>query len=200
MLQFPKRSDMSFFPALLNLKDKKIVVIGGGKIAADKVGHLLDFTNDITIVAPAIVDERLHDYIQEHNLRYIPRAYEEGDIHNFFIAIVAVDDIALQKRIYEECQEHKVLCNAVDSVEYCDFIFPSYIKEGDLVVAFSTSGASPALSKYLRRAIQKLLPADIAQFLQKLKSLRSSLPKGKERMQLLDSKAKEYIQKHFKDL
>ncbi len=191
---------MSFFPALLNLKDQKIVVIGGGKIATDKVGHLLDFTNNITIVAPAIVDERLHTYIQEHNLHYIPRAYEKGDIQSFFIAIVAVDDIALQKAIYEECQEHKVLCNAVDSIEYCDFIFPSYIKEGDLIVAFSTSGASPALSKYLRRAIQKLLPNDIAEFLQKLKSLRSTLPKGKERMQLLDGKAKEYIQKHFKDL
>ena len=191
---------MSFFPALLNLDRKNVLVVGGGKIAADKVGHLLDFTNKITIIAPKIVDMRLEEYIQTHNLTYIQRVYQKGDIQSFFIAIVAVDDLALQKAIYEECQEHKVLCNAVDSIEYCDFIFPSYIKEGDLIVAFSTSGASPALSKYLRRAIQKLLPNDIAEFLQKLKSLRSTLPKGKERMALLDSKAKEYIQKHFKDL
>ncbi|BCD63064.1 precorrin-2 dehydrogenase / sirohydrochlorin ferrochelatase [Nitratiruptor sp. YY08-26] len=188
---------MSFFPAYLKLDNKKILVVGGGKIAGDKISHLLDFTHNITIIAPEI-DERVQEFITTHNLPYHKRSYQRGDVDGFFIVIVAVDDLEVQKTVYQECHKYGALCNAVDSVAYCDFIFPSYIKKGELIIAFSTSGASPALSKYLRRAIEKLLPANIASFLQELKTLRATLPKGKERMELLDKRAKEYIQKHFK--
>lgn len=188
---------MSFFPAYLKLKNKKILVIGGGKIAGDKISHLLDFTNDITVIAPKI-DERVKDLIEKNKLAFIKREYEKGDIEDFFIVVVAADDIELQKKVYNECQEKKILCNSVDSLEYCDFIFPSYIKKDDLIISFSTSGASPALSKYLRRAIEKLIPEDITDFIKEIKNLRAKLPKGKERMKLLDNKAKEYIEKYFK--
>ena len=187
-----------FFPAFLNLTNKKILVVGGGKIAADKIEKLLDFTRSITILAPDL-GERTQALAQEYGLQHLSRPYEKGDIEDFFLVIVAVDDMELQKAIFEEAQEKKILVNSVDSTEYCDFIFPSYIKERDLIVAFSTSGASPALSKYLRRAIQKLLPHDIGEFVEKLKRLRKSLPKGKKRMELLDQEAKNYIDKHFKD-
>ncbi len=189
---------MAYFPAFLDLNGKRTLIIGGGKIAGDKLEHMLDFTQDITIIAPVISD-RVNKLAQKYRLTIHTRPYQRGDCRGFFIVIVAVDDIAVQKEVYEECQEIGALCNAVDSVEYCDFIYPSYIKEGDLVIAFSTSGASPALSKYLRRAIQKLLPKDIADFIGELKSIRQTLPKGKERMQLLDQKAKAYIQKIFKE-
>ncbi|BAF70882.1 precorrin-2 dehydrogenase/sirohydrochlorin ferrochelatase family protein [Nitratiruptor sp. SB155-2] len=187
---------MSFFPALLKLQSRRILVIGGGKIAGDKISHLLDFTQNITIIAPHI-DARVLQMAQENGLQIIQREYQKGDVKGFFIVIVAVDDLEVQKEVFNECHQEGALCNAVDSIEYCDFIFPSYIKEGDLIIAFSTSGASPALSKYLRRAIQKLLPKDIARFIEEIKALRQKLPKGKERMQLLDSKAKEYIQNYF---
>ncbi|BCD61055.1 MULTISPECIES: bifunctional precorrin-2 dehydrogenase/sirohydrochlorin ferrochelatase [unclassified Nitratiruptor] len=187
---------MSFFPALLKLQNRRILVIGGGKIAGDKISHLLDFTHNITIIAPKI-GARVLQMAQENGLQIIQRAYQKGDVKGFFIVIVAVDDLEVQKEVFHECHQEGALCNAVDSIEYCDFIFPSYIKEGDLVIAFSTSGASPALSKYLRRAIQKLLPKDIGSFLEEIKALRQKLPKGKERMKLLDSKAKEYIQNYF---
>ena len=189
---------MAYFPAFLDLNGKRTLIIGGGKIAGDKLSHMLDFTRDITIVAPQI-DERVAALIERYDLQFHKRAYKRGDCRGYFIVIVAVDDLNVQKEVYEECQEIGALCNAVDSVEYCDFIYPSYIKEGDLVIAFSTSGASPSLAKYLRRAIQKLLPKDIADFIGELKAIRQTLPKGKERMQLLDQKAKAYIQKIFKE-
>jgi precorrin-2 dehydrogenase/sirohydrochlorin ferrochelatase len=81
----------------------------------------------------------------------------------------------------------------VDSVDYCDFIFPSYIKNGDLTIAVSTSGASPAVAKHLRRFLEHIIPSSISKFLQEMKSLRSTMPKGKERMEFLDEKAKEYF-------
>ncbi len=188
---------MSYFPAFVNLTNKKIVVIGGGKIAGDKICHLLDFTKDITIISPRI-DQRVKDFIDHNSLKYISREYKSGDIDGFYIVIVAADDLELQKKVYQECQDKKILCNSVDSVEYCDFIFPSYIKRGDLTIAFSTSGASPSLAKYLRRAIEKTIPKDIENFIKELKNLRKKLPKGKERQKLLDSKAKEYIENYFK--
>jgi len=188
---------MSFFPAYLKLENKKILVIGGGKIASDKISHLLDFTKNITIISPKI-EESVNEFINKFNLRYIKKEYEKGDVEGFFIVIVAADDIDLQKNVYLECQEKKILCNSVDSIDYCDFIFPSYIKKDDLIISFSTSGASPALSKYLRRAIENLIPKDISSFIKEIKNLRKTLPKGKERMRLLDEKAKEYIDKYFK--
>lgn len=188
---------MSFFPAFIKLENRKVLVIGGGKIAGDKISHLLDFTKDITIISPKI-DENVKNMIEKNRLVYIDREYKKGDIKNFYIVIVAADDIELQKRVYLECQEKRILCNSVDSIEYCDFIFPSYTKRGDLIIAISTSGASPAFSKYLRRAIESLIPKNIENILNELKNIRSTLPKGKERQKLLDSKAKSFIEKLFK--
>lgn len=187
---------MGYFPAFIKLEGEKILIVGGGKIAADKVSHLLDFTDKISIVAREISDP-MQELVRRHHLPLETRAYQEGDIDGFGIVIVAVDDLALQEAIYREARKKKILCNSVDSLDFCDFIFPSYIKKEDLVIAFSTSGASPALSKYLRRAVEKLLPPRIIDFLKQMRTLRESLPKGKERQKLLDQKAREFVEDHF---
>ncbi len=81
----------------------------------------------------------------------------------------------------------------MDSVDYCDFIFPSYVKKDDLTIAISTSGASPAMAKHLRMYLQNLIPEGISDFLKEMKDLRKTLPKGKDRMKMLDKKAEDYI-------
>ena len=187
---------MSYFPALLKIENSKVLVVGGGNIAGDKIEKLLDFTKDITVISPDILD-KTKELIDKNRLNFINREYRDGDIEGFSIVVVAVDNISLQQTIFKECQKYNILCNSVDSVEYCNFIFPSYIKRGNLIVAFSTSGLSPSVSKYLRVAIEKLIPDSIETFLDEMKKIRDSLPKGKERMKLLDQKAKEYIDKHF---
>ena len=184
---------MSYFPAFLKLDAKKILIVGGGNIAYEKLVHLLDFTTDIDVIAMDFSNEML-EKIKEKNLHSEQRAYKEGDIASYAIVIIAVDDIALQALIFEESQQYKCLCNAVDSVDYCDFIFPSYIKKEELTIAVSTSGASPAMAKHLRRYLQNLIPESIGEFLKEMRGLRESLPKGKERMKMLDEKAKKYIE------
>jgi precorrin-2 dehydrogenase/sirohydrochlorin ferrochelatase len=82
----------------------------------------------------------------------------------------------------------------VDLQQYCDFIFPSYVKKGDLTIAISTGGASPAVAKQLRIYLSKLIPNSIVDFLEQMKEYRKTMPKGKERMRFLDNKAKEFIQ------
>ena len=184
---------MAYFPAFIKLDDKKILLVGGGKIAYEKLVHLLDFSEDITIIAQEFSEEMLAK-MDALRLEYAKRSYEKGDIAGYSIVVVAVDDIPLQSAIFEESKEHKCLCNAVDSVDYCDFIFPSYIKKDDLTIAVSTSGASPAIAKHLRRYLQELIPESIGGFLEEMRELRKHFPKGKERMKMLDEKAKKYIE------
>ena len=188
---------MSYFPAFLKFDNKKILIVGGGYIAYEKLDHLLDFTRDITVIAPEL-SSQMQDRITKEGLSLIKRAYRKGDIAEAAVVVVAVDNIALQEEIFKESKHYHCLCNAVDSVDYCDFIFPSYVKKGDLTVAVSTSGASPALAKHLRRFLEKTIPSGISAFLDEMKQLRSILPKGKERMKMLDAKAQEYIEKEFK--
>jgi len=188
---------MSYFPAFLQLENKKILIVGGGAIAYEKLLHLLDFTKDIFIVAQDFSQEMLQT-IKAENLDFEKRAYKSGDIKEFAIVVVAIDNIPLQAEIFEESKHYNCLCNAVDSTAYCDFIFPSYIKKGDLTIAVSTSGASPAMAKYLRIFLQRLIPESIVEFLQEMKNLRKTIPKGKERMKMLDEKAKRYIESWVK--
>ena len=185
---------MAYFPAFLKLDNKKILIVGGGYIAFEKLDHLLDFTKDISVIALELSDD-MKKGIQENHLLFEQRAYKSGDIKDFAVVIVAVDDIPLQAEIFAESKQYNCLCNSVDSVDYCDFIFPSYIKKDDLTIAVSTSGASPAMAKHLRIYLQNLIPDTIGEFLQEMKNLRKTLPKGKARMKMLDEKAKNYIQK-----
>ncbi len=187
---------MAYFPAFIKLDDEKILIVGGGKIAHEKLLHLLDFTKDISIVAKEFSDD-MSATVEKNGLDFIKREYKEGDIKGFKIIIIAVDDISLQKRIYQESKRYNSFCNAVDSVDYCDFIFPSYVKKDDLTIAISTSGASPALAKHLRIYLSKLIPSSISAFLDEMKKLRKTLPKGKDRMKMLDEKAERYIKEDF---
>ncbi|SMP87760.1 precorrin-2 dehydrogenase / sirohydrochlorin ferrochelatase [Epsilonproteobacteria bacterium SCGC AD-308-P11] len=183
---------MAYFPAFLKLDNKKILIVGGGNIAYEKLEHLLDFTQDISVIAPEL-SAQMSEKIKEKNLSFHKRAYQVGDIKEFAIVIVAVDDIALQSEIFDESKQYNCLCNAVDSVDYCDFIFPSYVKKDDLTIAISTSGASPAMAKHLKRFFQNIIPEGISAFLDEMKELRRTIPKGKERMKMLDKKAEDYI-------
>lgn len=185
---------MNFFPAYIKMDNQKVLVVGGGKIATDKVGHLLNFTQNIKIIAREISPDMMK-YIEHNNLDFEIREYKKSDIDAFVIVIVAVDDIPLQKEIFDEATSQNKLCNSVDSVDYCNFIFPAYIKKGDLIVSISTSSTSPAVAKHLKKYLSKLIPDSIAEFLVFMRDLRSSLPKGKERMLLLDTKAREYFEK-----
>ena len=185
---------MGYFPAFIKFDTKKIVVIGGGNIATQKISHLLDFTNDITIIAN-FISPTLKQISKQHNLNYQLKSYKQGDIKGYDIVIVAVDDIDLQKNIYDESKQYNnCLVNSVDNTKYCDFIFPSYIKTENLTIAISTNGSSPAFTRQLKLYLKQLIPKDIDQFLEEMKTKRKTIPKGENRMDYFKQKAKDYIQ------
>ncbi|MFT5835348.1 MAG: precorrin-2 dehydrogenase/sirohydrochlorin ferrochelatase [Sulfurimonas sp.] len=192
MLSKLRKRLMAYFPAFIKLDNKKILIIGGGNIASQKLSHLLDFTKNISVIAPDICED-MAKAIEDNSLVCQKRAYIVGDIKDFAIVVMAIDNIELQADIYTESKQYKCLCNSVDSTQYCDFIFPSYVKKDDLTIAISTSGASPAMAKHLKLYLQNLIPAGISEFLAEMKDLRRTLPKGRERMKMLDKKAQDYI-------
>ena len=187
---------MAYFPMFTDMTELKVLVVGGGAIAAEKLEKLLDFTKEITVIAKEINVET-HTLIRDHCLTCYQRPYRRGDIEGFDIVIVATDTVDLHKAIFEESRAHRILVNSVDNTDYCDFIFPSYIRQGDLTVAFSTSGASPAFAKRIKAHIAQSIPESVAPFLAKMKVLRESLPKGKERMQMFERMVDTFFNKHF---
>ncbi len=182
----------SYLPAFLSLKNKKVLLVGGGSIALNKLEKLLDFTKNIKIIALGI-ETPMQEVIELHKLDFELRAYKKGDIKKFDIVIVAVDSLDIQRNIYKESRDFRIFVNSVDSVEYCDFIFGSYIKDGDLIISISTNGASPAVSKYLKIFLKKVIPKNLNQFIKQMKKIRQDLPKGKQRMKLLEKKTKEFF-------
>jgi len=188
---------MSFFPAYFNLENRKILLVGGGYIALEKLEKLVDFTKDIDVISKEVSKEFL-TFANKHNISIETRAYKTGDILSYDVVIVATDTVTIHKEIYKESRTTRVLVNSVDNTAYCDFIFPSYIKKGDLTISVSTSGASPAMAKRLRIYIEKLIPNSIEPFLKELKGLRKTMPKGKERMKFFEERSDEFMGENFK--
>jgi precorrin-2 dehydrogenase/sirohydrochlorin ferrochelatase len=186
---------MSFFPSYISLKDKKILLVGGGYIALEKLEKLIDFTQDIRVITKDISDDFLK-FANRYNINITQRAYKKGDIDSFDIVVVATNTPILHKEIFEESRRGRVLVNSVDNTAYCDFIFPSYIKKGDLTVSISTSGASPAMAKRLRIYIEKLIPPNIAEFLKEMKTLRKTMPKGEDRMRFFEEKSDKFMERY----
>ena len=187
----------SFFPAYFNLNHKKILLVGGGYIALEKLEKLVDFTKEITVISKEFSEE-FSSFAKKHNIEMKERPYVQGDIDGFDVVIVATNTTVLHKEIFEESRTSRILVNSVDDTAYCDFIFPSYVKRGDLTISISTSGASPALAKRLRAYIEKLIPTSMENFLKEMRALRKSMPKGKERMKFFEEKSDKFMAENFK--
>jgi len=187
---------MAYFPAFIDMQESKVLLVGGGNIAREKLEKLLDFSTNITVLALEVNNET-ETLITKHQLTFLERAYVTGDIKDFDMVVVATNGEALQKEIYEESRGSRVLVNAVDNTDYCDFIFPSYVKKEDLTIAFSTGGASPAFAKKIREHFEQIIPDEVGPFLKKMKDLRTTLPKGKKRMAHFEGLVKDFFKKYF---
>lgn len=188
---------MAYFPMYVEMTHLKVLMVGGGTVAGKKLEKLLDFTANITVVSPEITKHVQH-LIDTHALEFCQRTYRTGDIEGYDIVIVATDTAALHKEIYEESRGKRILVNSVDNTDYCDFIFSSYVQKGDLTIAFSTGGISPAFAKKMRVYFEKNIPDSVGAFLDRMKNLRKTMPKGKERMAYFDTLIDRYFSQHFK--
>lgn len=158
----------TYYPAFVNIKGKECIVIGGGNIAERKVLSLLNSGAKVKVISPELTDT-LKKYVKEGQIRYLKRKYRKGDTKDAFVVIVATSDSKINKKIAEEAT---CLVNVVDNPEISNFIVPSVMKRGLLTIAISTSGASPAMAKYIRKELQSLYGRDFGKFLNLLKRIR----------------------------
>lgn len=159
---------MAYFPMFVQLKNKKCLVIGGGKVALRKVQVLKDFEADVTVIAPEMIEQ----IRQIDKIRRIFRTFMEEDLKDTDLVVAAVDDPEINHEISEICRDKKIPVNAVDQKEDCSFIFPSYVKEGEVIAAFSSGGQSPLITQYLKEKIKPDLTEELGRIAQILGSLR----------------------------
>ena len=160
---------MNYYPAFLNLKGKKAVVVGGGRIAERKVLTLLKAGADVTVISPRLT-EKLAKQKETGRMCHIPRAYRQGDLKDGFLVIAATDSPEVNSMVAAEAP---CLLNVVDVPVECNFIAPSVVERGPLVFAISTGGTSPAFAKAVRKEIEKSYGPVFSGYLSFVKTLRS---------------------------
>lgn len=144
---------MRYYPIYIDLNGRLAIVIGGGQIAERKAATLLECGACVRLVAPQAT-EGIRALAAEGRLQWIPRVYRCGDLDGAFCTFAATNDNAVNTAVFEEATDKALLCNVVDVPPLCNFIVPSIVRRGDLSVAVSTSGNSPALAKRLRQDLE----------------------------------------------
>lgn len=165
---------MRYYPVFLDVQGKPVVVVGGGHVALQKIGNLVEAGAQVTLVSPDLIPE-LKQYVDDGKVMHIKREYEDGDMEGYFLAFVATDDGAINKVVADEARSRRVWVNAVDDVPNCDFIMPGIVRQGELVIAISTSGLSPAIARKVREDIQEFLGEDDAALLDLAGEVRREL-------------------------
>jgi uroporphyrin-III C-methyltransferase len=162
---------MSMLPIFLKLDGRRCLLVGAGNVALDKIGTLLKTQLQLRVVAPEARPE-IRQLALTGKLEFIERRFEPSDLDGNFLVVTATDSPEVNARVYAGAVERGILCNSVDDIPNCDFYFGSIVNRGDLQIAISTAGQSPAFAQDLRREIDEQLPQDLGPWLEDLGQLR----------------------------
>lgn len=165
---------ISYFPIYLEIKGKKVLVVGGGIVAQRKIESLLE-TGALIVVVSIKVTNQIRQFEKEGRIKIIGRQYEESFLENVFMVIAATDNAELNHRVSKDAREKGLLINAVDQPQDCNFIFPSVMKRGDLTLAISTSGKSPALARKIREQLEQEFGQEYEVLLKIMGNLRKEI-------------------------
>ena len=169
---------MRYFPVFLDLKNRKCVVVGGGRVAERKIQNLRKAGAAVTVVSPRLTPalERLKE---TKGIEHRRRAYKTGDLKAAFLAVAATDHRPTNEKVFREASARKIPVNAVDDPVHCTFIVPAVISRGDILIAISTGGRSPALAKALRKKLEREVGGEYSSLLKLIGAVRKSiLPLG----------------------
>jgi precorrin-2 dehydrogenase / sirohydrochlorin ferrochelatase len=144
--------DTPLYIACLLLAGRRCLVVGGGSVGLEKVEGLLACGADVTLVAPRAVDE-LAEYAAEGSIRWERREYRRADLEGCLLVVAATSVTDVNIAVHEDAERRPMLVNVVDVPPLCNFILPAIVRSGPVAIAISTSGASPALAKRMKREI-----------------------------------------------
>jgi precorrin-2 dehydrogenase/sirohydrochlorin ferrochelatase len=187
---------MSLFPIFLKLTARRCLVVGAGSIAESKIQSLLDAEADVTVVATRL-SARVQQQADAGEIKLHLREFTDSDLEGMFLAVAGTDVPEVNRAVFAGAERRGILVNAVDDPPYCDFYFPSIVKRGDLQIAISTAGESPALAMQLRKELNQQLPLDLGPWLMELGRLRREVlgmePLGEPRKMLLHQLAQREV-------
>jgi len=167
-----KKLSQEFYPMLLNISGKRCVVVGGGRVALRKVRALIEHGASVEVISPTLCLE-LNKLAETSEIKLLRRQYQAGDLKRALLAIAATDDKDINQQVVKEAKDRAVLVNAVDNLENSDFIVPSYARRGDITIAVSTAGRSPALARKIRTKLEKELGDEYASLVSLIGEVRA---------------------------
>jgi len=168
----------SLYPIFLKLKQLNLLIVGAGNVGFEKLFFILKSSPEanITIVAKEVsaeVIELLSN--QNYNVKIIQKEFDKGDVEGFDLVIVATDIKTLNQKIHAAAKTNKILVNVADTPNLCDFYLGSIVTKGNLKVAISTNGQSPTFAKRFRQVLEEILPEDVCNLIDNLKTIRDRL-------------------------
>jgi precorrin-2 dehydrogenase / sirohydrochlorin ferrochelatase len=170
----PPRREVVLFPIFLKLAARRCLVVGAGTVAESKIESLLLTDARIHIVAPRGT-QTIEQWTREEKISWDMRPFEATDLEQVSLVIAATDSETINHMVFEEARARGVLCNSVDDPEHCDFYCPAIVRRGQLQIAISTGGNSPALAQRLRRELEEQFGPQYESWVRWLGEARASL-------------------------
>ncbi len=165
---------MKFYPAYLDLRDRPCLVVGGGPVAERKALSLLEAGADVTVVSPDLTS-KLRELSQSGKISHLQKTFDEQDLSGVCIVIAAAGAPDVNARVARACKSRHILVNVAAPPEESSFIVPSVVERGELLIAVSTSGASPALSKKIRQELESRYGPEFDLFLRAFGAIRKRI-------------------------
>jgi precorrin-2 dehydrogenase/sirohydrochlorin ferrochelatase len=162
------------YPILVDLQGKKALVVGGGKVAQRKIETLLEHGATVQVVAKELT-AALEELRRAGRIEFLGEEFSEAFVDGAFVVFAATDDASLNRRVSRTAQQRSLLVNAVDQPADCNFIVPSVLSRGDLVIAVSTSGKSPAFARKVRVELEQSFGEEYGLFLNLMGNLRKEI-------------------------
>jgi len=163
-------ADERVYPLFLRLDGRRVLVVGGGSVAARKIADLVDAGAAVHVVAPGASDD-VSALARSATIRWDARPFDEGDVRGSWLVVAATDDPAVQRAVFEACEAAHVFCVAVDDVPNASAFNGSVVRRDPFAVAISSSGAAPALTRLVREIIEHVLPE--AAWVERARALRA---------------------------
>ena len=159
---------MRYFPINLDVRGRKVVVVGGGGVARRKVASLVRCGAEVTVVSPGFC----RALSRMKGIRRVRRRYRKGDTKGACLVVSATDSDQVNRRVHRHAVDAGIPVNVVDRPELCTFTIPAVVGKGDLVVTVSTGGASPALSRRVREKMEEDIGRTFADHAALMKAIR----------------------------
>ena len=165
---------MTLFPMFMKLEGRSCLVVGAGTVGEPKISSLIAAGASIRVVALRATDA-VAGWAEAGKITWEARAFNGADLDGVFMVIAATNSRELNAAIFEEARQRNILCNVVDDPEYCDFYYPAVVQRGDLQLAISTNGHSPALAQRIRRELEAEFGPEYGEWLAELGRIRKRL-------------------------